>query len=76
MTNALIRTAQWHAEEARKQRLELQRLVYGDRAAPPRSAAESLYPNHPSSSSRQSESARGDTAKPNTAARALYPNLK
>jgi hypothetical protein len=76
------RSAQWYVDEAAKQERQLQALVW-PKGAPRPTAAQALYPRHPSS--RQAETSRRDTAPPqttrtqaapSTGAKALYPKLR
>jgi hypothetical protein len=69
-------TAKWHAEQAKKQERELQRLVWPN--GPPRgqgSAAERIYPNLARNSTANTPRRGPQVApKPNVAS-IIYPHL-
>jgi hypothetical protein len=73
---AIHRSLKSYVDQAAKQERELQRLVYPNGAPAARgSAAQNLYPAHNSSSFRQVEFARRNTAPSSTLAELVYPNL-
>jgi hypothetical protein len=71
------RSPEWFREQSRLAEREYQRVWWGARAAPVepkrRTAAQSLYPKHPSSA-QPSEIQRGPA--PETISLALYPHLR
>jgi hypothetical protein len=70
------RTEAWWRQEAERQTAELQRVVWPN-SAPRRSAAQRMFPHLAKDSSfRTVEISRPEQARPKTAAKALFPNLK